>query len=70
MGHDIQHPHRSQTSGVESGDEKRSSLKRGTHVSGSHCHSQTAIMFVFTGFLETYFNLPLNVSLSLQAYIR
>lgn len=32
--------------------------------------TQTAITFVFTGFLETSFHPPLNVPLSLQAYIR
>lgn len=44
---------------------------RGTWVcSYSHCHPQTAIIFLFTGFLETYSNLPLHFAPSLQACIR
>lgn len=72
MGCGIQHRHRNQTSGAgeERGNEKHSSSKGMWVWSCSHCHPQTAIMFVFKGFLETYFNLPLNVPLSLQAYMK
>ena len=70
MGHSIQHPHGNQTGGGGEVMENHFS-PRGTWVcSYSHCHPQTAITFLFTGFLETYSNLPLNFAPSLQVRIR
>lgn len=68
MAQSIRHPHGNQTSGGGEVMENRFSPRGMWVCSYSHCHPQTAITFLFTGLLET--NLPLDVTLSLQALIR